>query len=46
MTLGSSVSTLNLQFVSLEMGRMLSKLSKVVMLLTYIREVPDTEYPD
>jgi len=46
MTLESSVSTLKLQFVSLAMGHILRKFSNVVMLQTYIREVPDTEYPD
>ena len=43
MTLESSVSALNLQFVSLAVGLILRKYFKSQ---TYIREVPDTEYPD
>jgi len=46
MTLESSVRTLNWQFVPLAMGRILRRFSKVVMLQTYIRKVPDTEYLD
>jgi len=46
MTLESSVSTLNWQFVALAIGRVLRKFPKVIMLQTYIREVPATVYPD
>jgi hypothetical protein len=46
MTLESSVSTLNLQFVSLAMGHILRKFSEVITRQTYIEEMPDIEHPD